>query len=160
MGWTKRQLIDDAFGTIGLSGYVFNLSPDQKQAALRKLDAMMATWEARGLRIGYLMPSSPSESDLDQDSGIPNQCAEAVYSNLGLRLGSSIGKVPSQDLKVIAHQAYQSILTKYGVSMPEMQLPHTMPRGAGNKPTRNEQFMSEPVEVQEPEAQLPFRIRP
>ena len=43
MGWTKRQLVDDAFGTIGLSGYVFNLSPDQKQAALRKLDAMRAT---------------------------------------------------------------------------------------------------------------------
>lgn len=160
MAWTKRQLVEDAFGTIGLSGYVFNLSPDQQQSALRQLDAMMATWEARGIRLGYLMPTSPSESNLNQDSGIPQQAAEAVYTNLGLRLASGIGKVASQELKQIAHQSYQSVATKYGVTMPEMQLPPTMPRGAGNKPVRNETFTSEPVEVQQPEAELPFRIRP
>lgn len=160
MGWTKRQLVDDGYGTIGLSGYVFNLSPEQKQSALRQLDAMMATWEGRGLRLGYLMPSSPDESDLDQDSGIPQQAAEAVFLNLGLRLAKGIGKVPSQDHKQEAHQAYQSLLTKYGVPIPEMQMPSTMPRGAGNKPVRSDTFMPAPTEVQEPEAQLPFRIRP
>ena len=51
MGWTKRQYIEQAFEEVGLAAYVFDLTPEQLQSALRKLDAMMAEWNAKGLRL-------------------------------------------------------------------------------------------------------------
>ena len=40
MGWTKRQFVTQAFEEIGLASYVFDLTPEQLQSALRRLDAM------------------------------------------------------------------------------------------------------------------------
>ena len=56
MGWTKRQFIEQAFEEIGLAAYVFDLTPEQLQSALRRLDAMMAGWNTNGIRIGWPMP--------------------------------------------------------------------------------------------------------
>jgi hypothetical protein len=53
MGYTKRQFISAAFEEIGLASYVFDLQPEQLQSALRRLDAMMADWNAKGIRLGY-----------------------------------------------------------------------------------------------------------
>ena len=48
MGWTKRQFVAQAFEEIGLASYVFDLTPEQLQSALRRLDTMMAAWNALG----------------------------------------------------------------------------------------------------------------
>mgnify|MGYP003525752305 CR=1 FL=1 len=53
MGWTKRQFVTQAFEEIGLAAYVFDLTPEQLQSALRRLDSMMASWNAKGIRLGY-----------------------------------------------------------------------------------------------------------
>lgn len=72
MGWTKRQLITQAFEEIGLAAYVFDLTPEQLQSALRRMDAMVAGWNSNGVRIGYPLPSSPDSSNIDADSGVPD----------------------------------------------------------------------------------------
>src|SRR5437868_8121035 len=64
MGWTKEQLIDEAFAELRLAGYTFDIAPEEKQTALRRMDTMMATWEGRGIRVGYPLPSSPDGSDI------------------------------------------------------------------------------------------------
>ena len=56
MGYKKRQFISAAFEEIGLASYVFDLQPEQLQSALRRLDAMMADWNAKGIRLGYPAP--------------------------------------------------------------------------------------------------------
>ena len=86
MGWTKRQFVEQAFEEIGLATYTFDLSPEQMQSALRRLDAMVATWNGAGIRIGYPLPSSPQDSDLDTETNVPDMSNEAIYTNLAIKI--------------------------------------------------------------------------
>ena len=79
MSWTKREIVTGAFEEIGLASYVFDLQPEQMQAGLRRLDNMMATWNSRGLRIGYPLADNPGDSDLDQDATVTDEAIEARY---------------------------------------------------------------------------------
>lgn len=72
MGYSKRQFVAAAFEEIGLASYVFDLQPEQLQSALRRLDAMIADWNGKGIRLGYPLPGSPQYSDLDEPSEVPD----------------------------------------------------------------------------------------
>lgn len=137
MGWTKRQFIEQAFEEIGLAAYIFDLTPEQLQSALRRLDAMMAGWNANGIRIGWPIPSSPDNSELDVDTKVTDVANEAVYTNLAIRLAPGFGKTISADAKQYADAAYSNLLNQTAAPTPERQYPNTMGRGAGNKPWRN-----------------------
>ena len=137
MGWTKRQFVEQAFEEIGLAAYVFDLTPEQLQSALRRLDAMMAGWNANGVRVGWPMPSTPDASDLDVDTKVPDIANEAIYTNLAIRLAPGFGKTLSPDTKADADAAYSNLLNQTAAPTPERQLPNTMPRGAGTKPWRS-----------------------
>jgi hypothetical protein len=147
MGWTKRQFVTQAFEEIGLAAYVFDLTPEQMQSALVRLDSMMASWNAKGIRLGYPVPSSPQNSDLDEQSNVPDSANEAVYLNLGIRLAPGFGKVVSVETKAAAKSAFDTLLSRAAMP-PEQQLPGTMPSGAGNKPWRvyDDPFLRPPVD--------------
>ena len=66
MGYSKRQFVAAAFEEIGLASYVFDLQTEQLQSAMRRIDAMMADWNGKGIRLGYPLPGSPQDSDLDE----------------------------------------------------------------------------------------------
>lgn len=135
MSWLKRDLINQAFEQIGLAVYVFDLSPEQLAAALKTMDSMLATWNAKGIRLGYPVPTTAGGSTLDQDSGLPDSAYEAVVMNLAKRLATTVGRATSQDVNVAAKQGYDILLAR-AVQPPEMRLPNTMPRGAGQKAWR------------------------
>ena len=59
MAYTKRQFVEAALTEIGLASYVFDLQPEQLEYARRRLDAMMADLNGKGLRLSYPIPSSP-----------------------------------------------------------------------------------------------------
>jgi len=131
MAWTKREFIEAAFDELTLADYVFDLSPEDLQSVLKKLDAMMATWNGLGIRIGYPLPSSPSTSDIDASTNVPDSANEAIYTNLAMRVGPSFGKVVSNETKVTAKQGFNLLLSR-SAQPPQMQLPGTLPAGAGN----------------------------
>lgn len=147
MSWSKRQYILQAFRKAGLAAYVFDLTPDQLQSALVDLDSMMATWNAKGIRIGYPLPSSQASSDLDDETNVPDSANEAIYTNLSLKIAPDFGKVVMPEVKMAAKMAYDNLLSLANFPM-EMQLPGTMPAGAGNKPWRNtdDPFLNTPVD--------------
>jgi hypothetical protein len=126
MTWTKRQIIEQAFSSVGLASYVFDLTAEELQAATRSLDAMMAVWGARGARIGY----NPG-ADLDEASGLPDWANEAAYLNLGCRLAAGLGKAVMPEIKQEAARSYRSVLSVTSQPIP-MKL-DIMPAGAGNK---------------------------
>lgn len=131
MAWTKRQLITQAFDDVGLASYVFDLTADQLESCRRRLDSMMATWNAKGIKVAYPIPTDANGSDLDQDSHLPDFAVEAVCLNLAIRIAPSVGKAVSPDLKTSAKLAYDVLLNK--AAMPrEMQLAG-IPKGAGFK---------------------------
>lgn len=146
MSWTKRQIITQAFEEIGLAAYVFDLTPEQLQSALNRLDSMMASWNAKGIRLGYPIPSNPDDSDLDQQTGVPDAANEAIYLNLGIRLAPGFGKTVAIETKASAKSSYDTLLSRVAYPI-EQQLPGTMPMGAGNKQwALNTTFMPSPTE--------------
>lgn len=147
MGWTKRQYIEQAFSEIGLAGYTFDLSPEQLQTALRQLDSMIASWGAKGIRLGWPMPSSPEGDDLDDETNVTDFANEAIYQGLAVRIAPGFGKTIPQTTAFLAKQAYDQLLALSAAPM-ERQLPGTMPAGAGNKPWRtyDSPFIRPPVD--------------
>ena len=146
MSWKKRQFIEQAFDELGLASYVYELTDEQLTSALRKLDAMIATWNAKGIRIGYPLPSSPEDSDIDAETTVPDRANEAIFLNLAVRLAPSYGKQVSLDTKQNAKMSYDALLS-YAAMPPEMQLPQGMPLGAGNKSWNGENlFTPDPVQ--------------
>ena len=146
MGYTKRQFVTSAFEEIGLADYVFDLQPEQLEAALRRLDSMIAEWNAAGIRLGYAMPSSPQDSDLDTETNVPDSAWEAIITNLAIRIAPGYGKAVSPDSKVSAKGAYNVLLQRATFPL-EQQLPSTMPLGQGNKPWRwDNPFVNRPYD--------------
>jgi hypothetical protein len=148
MSWTKDVLIREAFGEIGLNAATFNVNADRLNGALIRLEAMMAQWNAKGIRIGYNLASGADGAELDQDSGLPDSAYETVICSLAMRLAPGLGKVVAAETKATAKAGYDTLLSL--AAMPsEQQYQNTMPRGAGNKPWRwsnGSPFMSTPVD--------------
>lgn len=136
-----------AFNELGLASYVYDLSANQLQSSLFSLDSMMSTWNARGIRVGYPLPSSQGSSSLSEDAGTPDSVNEAIYLNLAVRIAPSYGKVVSPETKMAAKEAYSSLLSRTFKVVP-MQLPGTMSAGAGNKRWRlnNNPFLNPPID--------------
>jgi hypothetical protein len=134
VGYTKRQLIEDAFDEMGLPAYVFELAPEQLQTALRRLDTMMAEWDLRGLRLGFPL-GGPTSSDISADTGLPLGAVPAVVTNLAIRLAPSHGKTVAPETKSDA-RIYLNTLMTYAAFPNEYQWQSTLPLGAGNKPWR------------------------
>lgn len=144
MGWTKRQFVEQAFDEIGLAAHSYDLTADQLQSGLRKLDAFMASLNAKGVRLGYPLPGSPGDSSLDEQTSVPDSSNECVYTNLAIRIAPSFGKTVSIDTKSSARMTLNTLLAR--AAMPgEMQLNGTVPAGAGNKQEDNP-FLDDPTE--------------
>ena len=147
MGWTKRQFVEQALDELGLSPFTYQLTTEQLTSALRRLDTLMAHWNAMGLRLGYPLPSSPGDSDLDEQTSVPDRANEAIIANLAMKIAPSYGKQVTQATAVAAKQALNTLFAFFAPA-PEMQLPGTMPAGAGNKPWRtyDNPFLRPPVD--------------
>ena len=142
MGWTKRQFVLQAFEEIGLANYTFDLQPEQLNSALYKLDAMLATWNGLGIRLGYPLPSSPQEGTLDTQTNVPDSANEAIYTNLAIRIASGFGKTVLPDTKITARAAYLVLLQR--ATLPQEMQVRGLPSGAGNKPwASGEEYIDE-----------------
>jgi hypothetical protein len=148
MSYTKRQYVIAAFEEIGLASYVFDLTNNELLSACKRLDAMMAQWNAKGIRLGYPLPSSPDSTSLDADTEVPDAANEAIILNLGIRIAPGYGKSVSPDTKISAKAAYTTLLGWTAQPTPEKQFPRTLPTGAGQKAWRYDQdpFMPIPVD--------------
>ena len=147
MGYTKRQFILAAFEEIGLAAYTFDLQPDQLESARRRLDAMIADWNGKGIRLGYPIPSSPQDGSIDEETNVPDSAYEAIICSLGIRLAPSYGKQVMPMTMATAKQGYDTLLQRATYPL-EQQMPSTMPSGAGNKPWRvyDNPFVRPPVD--------------
>jgi hypothetical protein len=137
MGWTKRQLVQQAYEELGLAAYVFDLTPQQMESACRQMDVMIGGWNANGVRIGYPLPTSPQFTELDSDTMVPDFAVEAIFKSLACRIAPSLGKSVSPETKMYADMAYGNMVNQTAAPVPERQMPQTMPRGQGTKPWRN-----------------------
>lgn len=137
MGWTKRQFVMQAFEEIGYASYSYDLLPEQLQAALRRLEALIATWNGKDIVLGYPLSSNPTSAELDTATNVPDAANEAIYTNLAIRIAPMVGKTCSPETKQAARSSYMQLLSRF-TKPQEMQFPASMPSGAGNKPWRTD----------------------
>lgn len=133
--WTKAQLIDQAFSELARAGYVFDLGADVREDALRQLDTMMAEWSGSGIAIGYALPATPDDSNIDDDSGIPDTANRPVYMNLAVTLAAGRGKALTPQTITAATRGYNALLGA-AVTPTSGQSSGLPLNGAGNKPWR------------------------
>ena len=106
--WSKRDVIEQAFSEIGKASFDFDLQPEDLQTALRKLDAMMATWGgALGIRIGF--SGGDGKGALTVDTKVPDWAYEALYLNLDVKLCPDYGKTPSPVTMMNAKTALDAV---------------------------------------------------
>jgi len=144
MSYTKRQLVEAAHAEIGLADYVFDLPTEALQRAVKTLDGMVAEWNARGVRLGYPLPSSPEGGDLDTETGLPDSAWQAVITNLALRIAPQFGKQVMPETRATAVHSYDTLVAI--AAMPQQQSYGRIPAGAGNKPWRYyDPFLPDPA---------------
>lgn len=147
--WTKDQLIEQAYAELALAGFTFDLSPELKELALQRMDSMMAEWSSVGINIGYLLPTNPDDSNIDDPAGIPDSANRAVFTNLAIELSPGRGKTLTAETKLTAKRGYDALLgAAVRAVARQTPMPNTMPRGAGNKPWRGRgPFFPTPAET-------------
>ncbi len=128
---TKQELVDGAYEEIALAGYVFDLSPEERETGLRRLDRLAAEWDALGIRVGYNIAAADGSS-LEDDSGLPDWAVNAYITNLALRLAPTIGKQVTPDTRIAARDGKRALLIG-NYEIPQMQMPRQMPIGTGNR---------------------------
>lgn len=133
MSWTKGEIIGEAFAEIGLATYTFDLQPEQWASALRRLDAMIAQWENKGIRLAWPLPTTYAGASLGEDSNAPDTAFEALWTNLAIRLAPGYGKTVSPDTKSLANVAYKTLLSKAAQPVPMQVDNMAVPAGAGWK---------------------------
>lgn len=139
MSWKKKEIIEKAYGSFGLTRFAFTLTNEMIADGVQSLDAMMARWAAQlGIRIGYNGATNTSGTDSDEESGIPDHAYQAVYLCLGGELADTVGKTQSPTTIKRRDDAFESLLTWCQAnSIPSMQFRRNTPVGAGNKPEQN-----------------------
>ena len=129
---TKFHIVDRAFAEIGLTGYTLNASPEEQQDAIYQLDSMMAEWLSQGVNVSYVLPTSPEDALLSDDSGLSMADINGVAKQLAIRICPSYGKTASPHLMGSAAQAKNALWVAH-MTVPASRYPATMPVGAGNR---------------------------
>lgn len=131
MSWTKQQFVNRAFEEIGMANYNHSLQADQLNAALVTLDALMADWNARGIRLGYPLPSSPEDSALSEETNVPDFANLAIAKNLAIEIAPTVGKNVSPLTMKSADRGMRTV-TLRTLAPRERQI-SGMPAGAGHR---------------------------
>jgi hypothetical protein len=128
---TKRQLVSMAYEEVALSGYEFDVTPEELFSGLRSMDAAMAMDAAQGIRLNYNFPASFGGGDLGDVSGIPDAAIEYASLRLAKALCSKMGKTLSQDGRARLSQA-TAMVRAFTAVVPQMPWAYGTPKGAGN----------------------------
>lgn len=139
MSWTKRDIINQAYEEIGMGGLVYDMDPQNLETALVRLDAIVSRWMEKGVDIPYPTPENPEESDIDDETMIASDEAEALYLALAVRVAPTVGKTVSIETATAAKAAYDTVLGKYmrPKGFKDQNIRDTgLPPGSGHKPWR------------------------
>jgi len=125
---TTAELIRDALTLINVLGVGESAEPEHSEYALRKLNALLADWEADGVNLQYY-PQTMDE--LGADCPIPDDSVLAVTYYLAFSLAPSYGKAVSPEMSALG-SSYYARLTRDSVkaTMRPATLPN-LPVGEG-----------------------------
>lgn len=128
---TKRTIAMMAFEDAALPGYEFEASAEEIVSIIRRLDALMRTLEAAGIRLGYNFPTAIGNSDPNDESGIPDYAVLGISGRLAQDFAPGLAKRMTPDQRRKQAEAW-NVITANTCVVPETRLPRSTPRGSGS----------------------------
>ena len=134
---TKGGIINDAYSRLRISGLTVNPTPEDMELALRRLENLMSTLEARNIRLNYRFEDEP---DPATEHGVRVEHFDMMASNLAARLAVDFGKSVSPELSATARAAMSDTFSITAAdNVRETQYPNRQPLGSGNR--RNYRYL-------------------
>ena len=131
-GPLKRDIIQLAFEECGQAGYEFELTPEEYDSALRRMNGMLAMWlKQRGIDLGYNFPDY-GHGSADDESGIPDDAVECVSKKLAQSIAPTIGKTMSGEAKRTLADSWAMLCSTYQ-KIPMREMGRQTMRGQGNR---------------------------
>ena len=131
---TKRQLVEQMFNECAINGWEYDITADEKDVALTRLDMLM--WELRGrdIDVGYNFPQGVGQGDLDDVLGCPDMAFYGLAVLGAERLCPTMGKTQSKESRVALNSAMKAVRASCASLAPTARLASGTPIGSGNKP--------------------------
>lgn len=131
---TKRQLVEQMFTECALNGWEYDLTAEEKDTALTRLDALMWELRGRGIDVGYNFPNAIGGGNLNDVLGCPDQAFFGLAVLGAKRLCPTMGKALSKESREALNDAMKAVRSAASGFVPTMVLAPGTPIGAGNKP--------------------------
>lgn len=134
--WTKQQFIDESLAEIGIDAETYSVTSNDYARALKRLDAMVATWDNRGITVGYPMHDDPANSALTEETDVPDRARDPIIYGLAVKLASMYGRQVMRETKLAARDGLQSLALFATRPESTVKLPERLPIGSGHKTYR------------------------
>lgn len=131
MATTKSDIVASALNKLAVTGFDYEIDPEELKTGVAMLEYLMADWDARGIKIGYRFSPDPETANISDPCGLPDIAFRAVTYQLAIDLADTYGKQVTQSIAAGASSAMTSLLSATQF-IPEVQYPNRMPRGSGN----------------------------
>ncbi len=130
---TKGQVADLIAEELGRAGYDFDIQPGETLSWLRKMDAMLAQWQAQGIALNYNFPTVFGNSQPTDMMGVPDAALDTIAAWTALRVAPGIGKTMSQESRKAMADG-KAFLFAETATIPTMIVPKTTAVGIGWAP--------------------------
>lgn len=127
-GVPKRQIVESAFGRLGMAGYEFGRTAEEVNTALVALNSLMGEWPFSAITT-YERPAYGTGS-AEEASGIGPQDVAGVVAQLALHLAPEFGVTFSKEATVLLGRSVALLRSRY-VTIPAMPYASGTPIGAG-----------------------------
>ena len=130
---TKGQVADLIAEELGRAGYDFDIQPGEVLSWLRKMDALLAQWQAQGITLNYNFPASFGTSKPTDMMGVPDAALDTIAAWVAMRVAPGIGKTMSTESRKAMADGL-SLLRSETAVIPCMHYPKTTAIGSGWNP--------------------------
>jgi len=130
---TKRQLVEQMFNECAINGWEYDITAEEKDTALTRLDALMWELRGRGIDVNYNFPLGIGRGDLDDVLGCPDQAFFGLAILGAERLCPTMGKTQSRESRMALTSAMKAVRSAAPALVPSMDLAPGTPIGSGNK---------------------------
>lgn len=130
----KRQLVEQMFTECAINGWEYDITADEKDVALTRLDMLMWELRGRGIDVNYNFPQGIGQGDLDDVLGCPDMAFYGLAVLGAERLCPTMGKTQSKESRIALNAAMKAVRACASALVPTMSLAPGTPIGSGNKP--------------------------
>jgi hypothetical protein len=121
-----REVVTDALEEIIVQTSEYPISASDGKKAIRALNDMMTSWDAKGINLGYTIVS-----DMKDEVTVPRGAILGIKKNLAISLAKSFDEPVTDDLRIEARDGLRTIIS-ISIGGSTTEYPCTLPQGSGN----------------------------